>query len=117
MGLREAMAREQPALTVRSQDAETLYQAHVRPIYGFLVSRVGSREAAEDLTSEVFLRALSHLDPSREEHSIVAWLYRVARNAVNDYWRAGRGAQVISLDQVRVVRTNPPPPDLVRQDQ
>jgi RNA polymerase sigma-70 factor (ECF subfamily) len=111
------MAREQPALVGRTQDAEALYQAHVRPIYGFIFSRVGNREAAEDLTSEVFVRALAHLDPTREEHSIVAWLYRVARNAVNDYWRAGRGAQVISLDQVRVVRTNATVPDPVRQEQ
>jgi RNA polymerase sigma-70 factor (ECF subfamily) len=111
------MGREQPALVARTADAEALYQAHVRPIYAFIFSRVGSREVAEDITSEVFLRALAHLDPTREEHSIVAWLYRVARNAVNDYWRAGRGAQVISLDQVRVVRTNAPPPDTGRQEQ
>ncbi len=111
------MARERPALVTRTTDAEALYRAHVRPIYAFIVSRVGNRAAAEDLTSEVFLRALAHLDPTREEHSIVAWLYRVARNAVNDYWRAGQRAQVISLDEVRVVRTNATPPDVGRQEQ
>jgi RNA polymerase sigma-70 factor (ECF subfamily) len=111
------MARERPALVTRTTDAEALYQAQVRPIYAFIVSRVGNRAAAEDLTSEVFLRALAHLDPTREEHSIVAWLYRVARNAVNDYWRTGRGAQMISLDEVRVVRTSATPPDVGRQEQ
>ena len=111
------MARERPALMARPTDAEAIYQAHVRPIYAFIFSRVGNREAAEDLTSEVFLRALAHLDPTREEHSIVAWLYRVARNAVNDYWRAGRAARVISLDQVRVVRTAAPPSDAGCQEQ
>lgn len=111
------MAGEQPALAGRGADAGAIYQAHVRPIYAFIFSRVGSREAAEDITSEVFLRALAYLDPTREEHSIVAWLYRVARNAVNDYWRAGKGAQVISLDQVREVRASAPPPDMGRQEQ
>ena len=111
------MASERPALMARPTDAEAIYQAHVRPIYAFIFSRVGNREAAEDLTSEVFLRALAHLDPTREEHSIVAWLYRVARNAVNDYWRAERGARVVSLDQVRVVRPNTSEPDAGRQEQ
>ena len=70
-------------------DADALYRAHARSLYAFIFSKVGNRETAEDITGDVFMKALAHLDPTREEHSIVAWLYRVARNAVNDYWRAG----------------------------
>ena len=86
------MAEERPTLAERPVDAEALYRTHVRPLYTFVYSKVGNRETAEDITSEVFTKALTHLDPTREEHSIVAWLYRVARNAVADYWRAGRGS-------------------------
>jgi RNA polymerase sigma-70 factor (ECF subfamily) len=96
---------------------DALYRAHVRPIYCFIYSKVGNREAAEDLTSDVFVRALSHLDPTREEHSIVAWLYRVARNIVTDYWRHGQSAPVIALDQVRNLRASTVRPDIARQDQ
>lgn len=67
--------------------------AHVRALYAFVYSRVGTCEAAEEITSEVFLAALAHLDPSRGEPSSVAWLYRVAHHAVNEYWRAGRSAR------------------------
>jgi RNA polymerase sigma-70 factor (ECF subfamily) len=97
--------------------ADAVYRAHARAIYGFIYVKVGSREAAEDLTSEVFLRAVSHLDPTREERSILAWLYRVATNLVNDYWRSHHGAQVIELDEARLQRAAPPPPDMIRQEE
>lgn len=97
-------------------DVDTLYRTHVRSLYLFIYSKVGNREAAEDLTSEVFVKALSHLDSSREERSIVAWLYRVARNAVVDYWRVGSGARVIALEEARLTRA-PSPPAGVREEE
>lgn len=85
-----------------------LYSAHVRSLYAFIYSKVGNRAAAEDLTSDVFLKALTRLDPTRPEHSSVAWLYRVARNAVHDYWRHGR---VVSLiEETRSPSLSPPSP-------
>src|SRR5438105_13873273 len=111
------MAGERPTLLIRPVDAEALYRRHVRPLYTFVYSRVGNREAAEDLTSEVFTKALTHLDPTREEHSIVAWLYRVARNAVADYWRAGRGTHVITFEEARTARLALSAPDARREEQ
>ncbi|MDB5076327.1 MAG: sigma-70 family polymerase sigma factor [Chloroflexi bacterium] len=111
------MRNEAPEQGRRPFDGEALYRTHVRSLYGFIYSKVGNREAAEDLTSDVFLRALAHIDPSREEHSIIAWLYRVARNVVNDYWRVGKSAHVIALDEVRNLRDSSVAPDIARQDQ
>jgi RNA polymerase sigma-70 factor, ECF subfamily len=111
------MAREAPVHQRGSLDTDALYRAHVRAIYAFVYSKVGNREAAEDLTSDVFLRALAHIDLSRDEHSIVAWLYMVARNLVNDYWRASHTVRVIALDEVRNTRALIAPPDYARQNQ
>lgn len=111
------MAEELMALAARPTDAETLYRTHVRGLYAFIYSRVGNREAAEDITGDVFVKALAHLDPEREDHSIVAWLYRVARNAVNDYWRVGQGARVIALDEARAARGPHLLPDPARREQ
>jgi RNA polymerase sigma-70 factor (ECF subfamily) len=111
------MGGEAPAQERGPLDGDALYRTHVRPIYGFVYSKVGNREAAEDLTSEVFVRALSRMDPSRDEHSIVAWLYRVARNLVNDYWRVGYAAQVIDIDEVRNLRSPAATPDYAHQNQ
>ena len=98
-------------------DVESIYRAHARAVYGFIYGRVGSREAAEDITSEVFMKALSHLDPTRDERSSVAWLYRVARNATADYWRGVQSAPVIALDEARAWRVPRPTADALRQEQ
>jgi RNA polymerase sigma-70 factor, ECF subfamily len=110
------MADEPPAPAARPVDAEALYRAHVRPLYTFIYSRVGNRESAEDLTSAVFIKALTYLNPTCEEQSRVAWLYRVARNAVADYWRAGRGAHALALEEVRPARQAPPAADVGREE-
>jgi RNA polymerase sigma-70 factor (ECF subfamily) len=102
---------------MRPVDTEVLYRTHLRPLYTFIYSKVGNREAVEDLTSEVFAKALTHLDRMREEHSIVAWLYRVAHNAIIDYWRAGHGARVIALEEAHMAHRSPPAPEVVRQEQ
>jgi RNA polymerase sigma-70 factor (ECF subfamily) len=67
---------------------EEIYDAHVVPIFRFVYARVGNRPDAEDLTSQVFMRAVEQLDVTRAQAQIAAWLYRVAQNAVADYWRA-----------------------------
>lgn len=79
-------------------DLNALYGVHLRALYAFVYSCVGTREAAEDITGEVFLAALVNFDASPGEPSIVAMLYRVARHAVSEYWRAGRSERVIALD-------------------
>lgn len=111
------MAEELTALAARPADVDALYRRYVRSLYAFIYSRVGNREAAEDITGDVFVKALSYLDPSREEHSIVAWLYRVAHNAINDYWRIGHGARVIALDEARAARMPNPVSDTIRPEQ
>jgi len=68
-----------------------LYDLHVGKIYDFIYYKTHHRQTAEDLTSEAFLKALKGLngfDPGRGSFS--AWLYRIARNAVIDHYRARR---------------------------
>jgi RNA polymerase sigma-70 factor (ECF subfamily) len=53
----------------------------------FLVRRVGSRETAEDILQEAFVRGLSRAGQLRDRESAVAWFYRSLRNALVDHWR------------------------------
>jgi RNA polymerase sigma-70 factor (ECF subfamily) len=69
-----------------------LYERHFERIYAFIARRVRDRDVAEDLTSDVFQRALAGL---RNYHwsgaPFTAWLFRIAANAVADQMkRAGR---------------------------
>ncbi|MGA9039601.1 MAG: sigma-70 family RNA polymerase sigma factor [Terriglobales bacterium] len=62
-----------------------IYELHFEQVYAYIARRVGSREIAEDLTSEVFHKALANL--SRFEWRgvpFVGWLLRIASNAIVD---------------------------------
>jgi RNA polymerase sigma-70 factor (ECF subfamily) len=79
---------------------ERVYDEHVVGIYRFVYARVGNRPDAEDLTAQVFVRAVEQLDTTRQPGQIAAWLYRVAQNAIADYWRAFYRLPVIGVDHV-----------------
>jgi RNA polymerase sigma-70 factor, ECF subfamily len=68
-----------------------LYDHYFGQIYRFVYSRVHIQDAAEDVTSEVFfkaLRALPRYKPSG--HPFSAWLYQISVNAIADHYRAKR---------------------------
>ncbi len=83
-----------------------LYEAYVERIYRFIYFRVGVAEAAEDLTSQVFLKAwegLSRYQPRGLPFG--AWLFRVARNTVIDHYRASR--PTVPLDTAALSQPDP----------
>ncbi len=65
---------------------DVLYELHFERVYAFVASRVRERSTAEDLTSEVFHKALASL-PSYEWRGVpfVAWLLRIAANSIIDH--------------------------------
>jgi RNA polymerase sigma-70 factor (ECF subfamily) len=79
---------------------EAIYDQHVTAIHRFVYARVGNRPDAEDLTGQVFMRAVEQLDLDRPAAQITAWLYRVAQNAVADYWRAFYRLPQVGVEQV-----------------
>jgi RNA polymerase sigma-70 factor (ECF subfamily) len=79
---------------------ERVYDAHVVGIYRFVYARVGNHPDAEDLTAQVFVRAVEQLDTDRAPGQVASWLYRVAQNATADYWRAFYRLPVIGADHV-----------------
>jgi RNA polymerase sigma-70 factor (ECF subfamily) len=66
-----------------------LYERHFNRVYAYVIRRTGSRTEAEDITSTVFERALTNL-PRFEWRGVpfVAWLYRIAANALADRRKA-----------------------------
>jgi RNA polymerase sigma-70 factor, ECF subfamily len=79
---------------------ERVYDQHVVGIYRFVYARVGNHPDAEDLTAQVFVRAVEQLDTTREPGQVAAWLYRVAHNAVADHWRAFYRLPLVGADHV-----------------
>ena len=65
-----------------------LYDIHFERIYAFVARRVRDRDKAEDLTSEVFHKALANLKRYKWRGApFAAWLYQIAANAISDYFK------------------------------
>lgn len=83
-----------------------LYELHFELVYAFVSRRVGSRDVAEDLTSEVFQKALSNLH--RFEWRGVpfrAWLLKIATNAITD--QAKRSERELSFEDPLEISAKP----------
>lgn len=65
-----------------------LYEQHQDAIYRYFYYRVGNQQAADDLTSDVFVSMIEAL-PGYEQRGLPfrAWLFRIARNRAVDYYR------------------------------
>ena len=74
-----------------------LYDVSIDRIYRYIYFRVTDAEIAEDLTSEVFLKAWEGLHRYRPSGAFLAWLYTIARNTVIDHYRTRK--QSVSLDE------------------
>lgn len=84
----------------RREALQEVYDNHVEQIYKFIYFKVGNREDAEDITSQVFIKAAQTLDTTQENHTKLAWLYQVARTTITDYWRNHYKGPTFSLDQM-----------------
>ncbi len=68
-----------------------LYDAHMKDIFSYLMSRLGDRALAEDLTSETFMIALTKIDTYvYKGKPFRAWLYRIAINEMNKHFRENK---------------------------
>lgn len=82
------------------QNFQTFYRENLSLVYRYVYSKVGNRQDAEDLTSQIFLKVVRSLDPNRDPLSMQSWLMRVARTTIADYWRIHYREAASSLDNL-----------------
>ena len=82
------------------QEFQTFYQENLGLIYRYVYSKVGNREEAEDLTSQIFIKAVRGVDTERGPQSMQKWLFQVARTTIADYWRTYYRVSINSLDEL-----------------
>jgi len=68
----------------------TLYDRHVRRVYGLALRMTRDPHLAEECTQEAFIRAARNLDSFRGEAAFSTWLHRVALSATHDVLRRER---------------------------
>ncbi len=96
--------REEDAALIRrasSGEAEAfgaLYDRYVDQVYRYVFYRVRNEAEAEDVTSDVFMRALRAIPKYEPRQAFLAWLYRIARNAVIDRGRRQKARTQVSFE-------------------
>lgn len=91
---------------------EELYATYLPKVYNYVCYRVGDESTAEDITAEVFERALTRLHTYRSDRGAFStWLFRIARNLVANHMRArGRRPEICSLESLpQLVASDAPP--------
>jgi RNA polymerase sigma factor (sigma-70 family) len=81
------------------QRLEKVYRSERKSLLGFIRSRTGSLEEAEDLLQDVFFQAIRSASVTEPIENVVGWLYTIARNKIIDRYRRKRN--IISLQQER----------------
>ena len=101
MKIRESEADEQLLVEAAQKDPAcfaALYEANFERVYAFIAVRVRNRVEAEDLTSEVFHKALAHLAGFEWRGApFAAWLYRIAANAIANHSSAAAREREVSV--------------------
>jgi len=78
-----------------------IYDYYFPKIYAFVAAKTSNRDDAEDLTGEIFMKALENLHHF-EWRGIPfgAWLFRIARNTINDYYRDSAKNRTGDLEKI-----------------
>ena len=76
-----------------------IYDQYSQPLFRFIRPRVQSKQQAEDLLQEIFIKAWRGLPTYQPQGgNFSSWLYRIALNAVTDHYRKnGRTAQTVEI--------------------
>ncbi len=76
-----------------------IYDHYFSRVYNYVRYRLNDADSADDVTAQIFERALANIGHYQPERvPFAAWLFAVARNAVSDHLRAARRRRWLSLD-------------------
>ena len=82
---------------VSKKSFENFYKENIDKIYRFVFFRVGYDKAlAEDLVSEIFLKALEHFSDYDEKISQSAWLFTIGKNHLINHWRNKKPSEILA---------------------
>lgn len=102
--VRQAQKSEKEAFAI-------LYRLFVNRIYAYFFVRLGARQNAEDLTTKVFMKALKNINQFQGKAQFSTWLYAIARNELNDFFRRRRSEAQFDEEQYGLAQQSAEPGD------
>jgi len=78
----------------------SLYDLYIDQIFAYVLRKTSQREVAEDLTSQIWMKALKWIEnfETQEWASFKSWIYTIAANMVIDYYRSAK--EQVQLDDI-----------------
>ena len=81
---------------------EPLYKAYYSRLVSFAYHRLENKEDAFEIASQVFYKALQHLGRYKPQGlPFSSWLFRIASNEINQYYRRSKARRVVSFEEDR----------------
>ncbi len=82
-----------------------LYNHYYKPIFIFIHKRTNDKDCSADIASHVFLKALTNLNSYvHQGFPFSSWLYKIALNEVNEYYRKKNKRRVVSIESTGLER-------------
>lgn len=69
---------------------EELVLLYSKKIYNYCYGMTSSKENAEDLTQDVFIKVYKHISKFKKESQFSTWIYKIAHNACMDFFRKNK---------------------------
>jgi len=84
-----------------------IYDKYVKKVYLFVYLKVSSQEIAEDITSRVFAQSWNKFRLNQDIENPRAYIYRVARNEVVNYYREKSKLKIVSTESIEISGPEP----------
>ncbi len=114
------LQKEQKWIEASQKDPKAfgeLYHFYYNRIFLFIFKRVEEEDEAVDITAQTFLKALTNIGKfSFQGVPFAAWLYRIALNEVNMYYRKDKSHLTESVDKVQIAEMMEAPDALFSEE-
>jgi RNA polymerase sigma-70 factor (ECF subfamily) len=100
----------------QAEEYADLYRQYLPRILNYVRLRVDGEDLAQDLTAEVFERAVARQHTLRRREAFGSWLFRITRNVVAGYYRRHRPTVPLELAEEQPA-SNPSPPEAMMRSE
>jgi RNA polymerase sigma-70 factor (ECF subfamily) len=79
-----------------------IYAQFSQTLLSFIRSKVRSKEDAEDILQNIFIKISSGVNKLSAEEKLQSWIYTITRNTITDYYRANASRKNVEVDEEMV---------------
>lgn len=93
-------------------DFTYIFATYYKRIYNYIYYRINSHHSAEDLTSQIFEKVMRRIDTyDKKKAPFEVWLFVIAKNVVNDYFRELKKNKFFSIDSIKELKSSKKSPE------